>query len=418
MNYFFTLRFVNFRLQFVPIFLFFMLLPLTGYSQDSSTAMIVLDASGSMWGQLDGKNKITIARETLDAVIGEIPESVHLGLMVYGHTEKGNCNDIEVIVNPAANAAEKIKSAVAQINPKGKTPLTESVKRAAEKLRYTEEKATVILITDGIETCHADPCVLASELQNNGVDFTAHVVGFDLSEKEGKEVACLAEETGGMYLGADNAQQLGEALQLAVSEGIPQEEIIEKPAASLSAPEQVMQAGKIEVGWEGPGDRYDAVQIYDPKANDGDGKVIRAKRLRNDDFQNRKLRLPAPGEAGNYLLRYWNGDNKSVLYTKKLEVIEAHVTLEAPEEIESGRTLRVVWQGPGGRYDAVQIYDPQANDGEGKVIRAKRLRNDKFEQKKVSLPAPGKEGMYQLRYWNGDNKAVLYQQQITIVDTP
>jgi Ca-activated chloride channel family protein len=83
----------------------------------------------------------------------------------------------------------------------GKTPLTEAVRRAAAELKSTEEKATVILITDGIETCEADPCALGAELEASGVDFTAHVVGFGLTaEEEGKAVACLAENTGGKYI--------------------------------------------------------------------------------------------------------------------------------------------------------------------------------------------------------------------------
>ena len=98
----------------------------------------------------------------------------------------------------------------------GKTPLSAAVKQAAEALRYTEEKSTVILITDGLETCEADPCALGKELEQSGVDFTAHVVGFGLTADEGREVACLAENTGGKYLQASDAAALKEALTATV----------------------------------------------------------------------------------------------------------------------------------------------------------------------------------------------------------
>ncbi len=107
------------------------------------------------------------------------------------------------------------------MSPKGKTPISDAVRQAAESLRYTEEKATVILITDGLETCDADPCAVASELEKAGVDFTAHVVGFGLSSEEGKQVACLAENTGGKYISAGNAAALGEALTATVVETPP-----------------------------------------------------------------------------------------------------------------------------------------------------------------------------------------------------
>ena len=57
-------------------------------------AMIVLDASGSMWGLIDGKTKIEIARETMGEVLGVVPETNELGLIVYGHRSKGDCGDI------------------------------------------------------------------------------------------------------------------------------------------------------------------------------------------------------------------------------------------------------------------------------------------------------------------------------------
>lgn len=185
-------------------------------------AIIVMDASGSMWGQIDGKTKIEIARETLAGVLPSIPDDMELGLIAYGHREKGACSDIEEIVAPAPGTRERIAEAVNGLNPKGKTPLTEAVRQAAEALKFTEEKATVILVTDGIETCEADPCAVASELEKLGVDFTAHVVGFGLSEDEGKKVSCLAENTGGLYLQARDATELTDALTKTVAAPPPE----------------------------------------------------------------------------------------------------------------------------------------------------------------------------------------------------
>ena len=180
--------------------------------------MIVLDASGSMWGQIDGRSKIDIARETLGTVLKSVPVGTELGLMVYGHREKGSCSDIELAVPPGAGTENAITSFVNGINPKGKTPLSQSVEQAADILKYTEEKATVVLVTDGLETCEADPCALASALESKGVDFTTHVVGFGLTEEEGKQVACLAENTGGKYFKASDAAQLVAALTETVAE--------------------------------------------------------------------------------------------------------------------------------------------------------------------------------------------------------
>ena len=189
-----------------------MVLALTTAAMAADKAIIVLDASGSMWGQIDGKPKLEIARETLRNVLKSIPSDLELGFMAYGHREKGNCADIELIVPPAAGTAGAITIAADNLKFLGKTPLTAAVRQAAEALKYTEDKATVILITDGLETCNADPCALGKELEQSGVDFTANVVGFGLTAEEGKQVACLAENTGGKYIQADDAKGLEDAL--------------------------------------------------------------------------------------------------------------------------------------------------------------------------------------------------------------
>ena len=181
-------------------------------------AIIVLDGSGSMWAQIEGKARITIARETLHEVLATLPDDLELGFMTYGHREKGNCDDIEMLIEPAVGTGTAIAKAADDINPKGMTPISDAVRLAAEDLRFTEQKATVILITDGLETCEVDPCALASDLESQGIDFTTHVLGFGLSDEEGQQVACLAENTGGKYLSANDGAALVDALTATVAE--------------------------------------------------------------------------------------------------------------------------------------------------------------------------------------------------------
>ncbi len=200
-------------------------------SMAAERAIIVLDASGSMWGQISGKTKIEIARETLGTVLQSVPGDRELGLIAYGHRKKGQCDDIELLIEPAAGTGPAIAEAANGLTPKGKTPLSASVRLAAEAMRFTEDKATVILITDGLETCNADPCALGKELEASGVDFTAHVVGFGLSEEEGRQVACLADNTGGKYIQARDAAGLGEALVETVAAAAPEPEPKPEPAA-------------------------------------------------------------------------------------------------------------------------------------------------------------------------------------------
>ena len=110
---------------------------MTALGLAADRAIIVLDASGSMWGQIDGRPKVDIARETLRTVLQSVPADMELGLMAYGHREKGSCVDIELVVPPAAGSAPAITSAADAMKFLGKTPLTAAVRQAAEALRYT-----------------------------------------------------------------------------------------------------------------------------------------------------------------------------------------------------------------------------------------------------------------------------------------
>jgi hypothetical protein len=186
-------------------------------------AILVLDASGSMWQQVEGRSKVEIAREAVDAMLADWDPAVSLGLMAYGHRRRGDCEDIALLIAPEGFDRERISRTVHGLNALGMTPITASVRRAAEALRYTEHKATVILISDGEETCNADPCALGQELAAQGIDFTAHVIGFDLPEGPARDqLQCLARETGGLYLEARDAAELnravGEVVALAPAE--------------------------------------------------------------------------------------------------------------------------------------------------------------------------------------------------------
>jgi len=213
-----------------------LLLSMTTFGFAANKVIIILDASGSMWAQIDGKPKLEIARESLRTVLQSVPADDEIGFMAYGHREKGSCDDIELIVPPQAGSASAISAAADSLKFLGKTPLTAAVKQAAEALKYTEDKATVVLITDGLETCGGDPCALGKELEASGIDFTADVVGFGLTADEGKQIACLADNTGGKYIQASDEKALQEALVETVAAPAPAPEPAPAPAPA-PAPE-------------------------------------------------------------------------------------------------------------------------------------------------------------------------------------
>ncbi len=179
-------------------------------------AILILDASGSMWGKIQGKAKIEIAREAIAQIVEGLDKNLHLGLMVYGHRKRGDCADIEMLIPPGPVDKAAFVKTVNALVPRGRTPLTGSLIQAAQVLKNTEQKATVILVSDGIETCDQDPCLAVKELESLGINFTAHVVGFDLGSDEQDAIRCIAETSGGEFLAAADAPTLLNALATAL----------------------------------------------------------------------------------------------------------------------------------------------------------------------------------------------------------
>jgi Ca-activated chloride channel family protein len=212
---------------------------------DAPRAVIIFDASGSMWGQIHGKAKIEIARDALKNVVREWNPNVELGLTVYGHRSKGDCNDIESIIPVGKVDKNRVIRTVMSIKPKGKTPISRSLRKVAEEIKYTEEKATIILISDGKETCDPDPCGTAKELEAQGIDFVTHVIGFNVDKKTDKQLECIARATGGEYFSAKNANALNKAMKVIVKKV---EVVKPKPVVKKVNPTVEVTASETEGG--------------------------------------------------------------------------------------------------------------------------------------------------------------------------
>ena len=178
-------------------------------AQDEDGTMIVLDGSGSMWGQIDGTPKIEIARHAIGRMLADWPTGRQLGLMAYGHRREGDCDDIETLMPLGPLDSDIVESVLNDITPRGKTPIGASVRAAAEAIG---QNGSVVVVTDGLENCGADLCALGEELAASKSGFTVHLIGFDVEDAEG-QLACLADATGGRYIQASDAASLTGALQ-------------------------------------------------------------------------------------------------------------------------------------------------------------------------------------------------------------
>lgn len=326
------------------------------HQNDPADTILVLDSSGSMWGEIDGRHKILIARDVVGDLLEQLPENIGLGLMAYGHNRKSDCKDIELLAEVGASR-EVIQSAVNRLTPIGKTPLTESVKQAAAVLESKRRKATVVLVSDGEETCDADPCALGRELEASGVDFTAHVVGFGLSTDAQKNgLRCLATSTGGAFFEANDAADLATALEKTIAPEIAETSTIaiEDSQSSnrlLVRATDLAGGSIIETGLN-----WRVVSANDQKVLYESAKPEGSLQLNTLD-QGRygvSVERPADGAiaSGNIFLS--NGSSRTLTLALDVE-LRATLRADPAPTAAAGSELDVYWDGPNRKNDWIGL---------------------------------------------------------------
>ncbi len=177
---------------------------------------IVVDASRSMWGRMQGQPKMVVAKEILQDVSYWFPEDLELALRAYGSTspsDSADCADSRLLVPFGDENREPIRAAIDGLRPLGQTPIAYALNQAARDFGTQQDDRAVVLVTDGIESCGGDPAQAARELREQGI--MVHLIGFGLGNGADEDTASLqavANASGGRYVTAGSAEELKEAL--------------------------------------------------------------------------------------------------------------------------------------------------------------------------------------------------------------
>ncbi|PJA33497.1 MAG: hypothetical protein CO187_01225, partial [Zetaproteobacteria bacterium CG_4_9_14_3_um_filter_53_7] len=232
-----------------------LLVPLTVFAAANSAVLYVVDLSGSMWTKVDGTEKVYLARSAISEAISRLPSNVDVGLIAYGHREKGDCNDIELLAPLGTPRADIIKK-ISSFTPKGMTPLTGTIELAISHIKAHGGKGTVVILGDGGESCKRDPCKAAL---GAGKDIRIHVVGFGVGSNDLDQLGCVASNGGGKYFTADSASSLASAFAsiardvASADQGAAKKESVAQPAvveSAVVAPESGASAVKAKAAAE------------------------------------------------------------------------------------------------------------------------------------------------------------------------
>jgi Mg-chelatase subunit ChlD len=206
-------------------------------AETGRSVLIVLDASGSMNQPMpEGRTRLEAAKAAVGDFLGKLPAEVRLGLRVYGHQsspDRKNCEDSELVVGFASVGKSKqaIIAKVAGIEARGYTPITRSLQLAAQDIGGEPgAERTVVLMSDGRETCKSDPCAAAKALVGADAKLVIHAIGLGVDDAARRQLQCIASVAGGAYFDARSQAEL--AATFAKAAATKSSEVIVKRVAA------------------------------------------------------------------------------------------------------------------------------------------------------------------------------------------
>lgn len=181
--------------------------------------LFVFDASQSMMGRWQSDTKFNIATRLFSNILDSLrgTPDLEVALRLYGHQYNyppGDCNDTKLEVPFNGDNTARIKKVLRGISPKGISPIAYALSESAHDFPPCDNcRNVVILITDGIEECNGDPCLVSAELQRQGIILKPFIVGIGRSFEE--QFKCV-----GTYFDARNEDEFRAALKVIISRAL------------------------------------------------------------------------------------------------------------------------------------------------------------------------------------------------------
>jgi Ca-activated chloride channel family protein len=171
-------------------FVLLFLLALSGLvqSQEKLTRILfVFDASNSMNQKWGNESRFNTAKRILSQSVDSLRNipNLELGLRVYGHQSPvtatyQDCADTKLEVPFSADNHSFILSKIRSLRAKGTTPIARSLEAAAGDFPDATSRNIIILITDGVEACDDEPCIIADKLRAKGIKISPFIIGLGM----------------------------------------------------------------------------------------------------------------------------------------------------------------------------------------------------------------------------------------------
>jgi Ca-activated chloride channel family protein len=168
--------------------------------------------------KVTGVSKYLLARRILDDLVKKLPDGTDFALRVFSAHAGGaaSCSDSELLVPPGPLNRAATVAKIDALTPRGETPLVRNLLLAAGDVK-TKPNATIVVVTDGEESCNGDVAHAAEKLRALNVHTVAHIIGFDISNPKTRAAwSSVSTKTGGKYFDTHSAGTLADALSEAL----------------------------------------------------------------------------------------------------------------------------------------------------------------------------------------------------------
>lgn len=319
---------------------------------DSRAVALVLDASGSMKEKLpDGVTRMDAAKKAVTKLVTTLPSETRLAFRAYGHQSPPkvkNCKDT-VLLSPFGAVGQNKAAVIAQANalaPQGYTPISYALQQAAGDLSSEEATAhTVVLVSDGKETCPGDPCEVAKSLAEADAKLVIHTIGAGVDGATRDQLKCIANAARGMYQDAANTSELETVVALAAeTEALETEEpqkptsadISSKKAGTTKEAPTAIAIGEIV---KGRVTKDTVLNFWKIDAPAGKYRIILDAKRADDDPIHLNIDVAAIGEGESKKLLSIIDNQHKARVVNAFELDQSGLTLK----VESGNTIVDYW---------------------------------------------------------------------------
>ena len=172
---------------------------------------MVVDGSGSMKEPFPGaRSRIAAARDAVSLVVDNLHHEIVTGLVSFT-----DCGETSTPEKYTYRERPKLLARVRGLSPSRQTSLANSIRRAGNAAKSVGP-ATVVVVSDGDDTCGGDPCGVARALKSRKPLLKINVL--DLSDTGSAALQCVADVSGGRVFVPGTAAQMNEELQEATGQ--------------------------------------------------------------------------------------------------------------------------------------------------------------------------------------------------------